>query len=281
MTHGPRPTDMARLLAGVALTCCLLAGCGDDAVATGEPASRAWTGPLHVAAADATHPRAGAAGEVVDCATWGDGGSAGEGPYADGATADSPVDALAVARSEGLFGGAQTGLLVAKEEDDRVLYVLEVDGAVKQAVIVHDGPATEGAGGDGWYVESWAVCDYSELPRSFTDSIGLEIWSDGSGRAVPTTTIEAWHGPEHCDWQSMTFLTVRGTQFVRRPQADLAEHFAGPYEQHTSLPGDAVDTGFERDGDHLWLAADGQRAFVGSRSDVEAWPRVVEPLGCM
>ena len=56
----------------------------------------------------------------------------------------APRQALEVAQSEGGFSGVQEGLLVAKEEDDRVLYVVEVDGVVKQAVIVHDGPATEG-----------------------------------------------------------------------------------------------------------------------------------------
>jgi len=56
---------------------------------------------------------------------------------------------------------------------------------VKQAVIVHDGPATEGAGGPGWYVESWARCDYSELPAYFTDSIGLRIWTDLPDTPLP------------------------------------------------------------------------------------------------
>ena len=145
-----------------------------------------------------------------------------------------------MASSEGGFGGAQRGLLVAKQEQDRVLYVLTVDGAVKQAVIVHNGPATEGAGGPGWYVESWA----------------------------------------HCDWQSMTFLHLAGAVYVRNPQPDLADFLATPYEEHADLPAHAVDTGYERNGDRLWLSTDKQRAFVGSRQGVEVWPRTVEPLGC-
>ena len=169
---------------------------------------------------------------------------------------------------------------MAKQEQDRVLYVLPVDGAVKQAVIVRDGPATEGAGGPGWYVESWAHCDYSELPRSFTDALGLQIWTDSAGRPVPTTTIESWRGPEHCDWQSMTFLYLDDAVYVRSPQPELADFFASPYQEHADIPAHAVDTGFERNGDRLWLSTDRQRAFVGTHKGVEAWPRTVRPLGC-
>ena len=208
-------------VAAVLAALCLassLAGCGDDDVTAGDPAEHAYDGPLVVSPGEAVHPRAGAAGNVVDCTTWGSGGTSGTGVYAEGATADSPAKALEVARSEGGFGGVQEGLLVAGQEDDRVLYVVEVDGVVKEAVIVHDGPATKGAGGPGWYVESWAHCDYAELPRSFTDSIGLQVWQDANGHAVPTTTLESWTGPEHCDWQSMTFLDLGTATYVREPQ---------------------------------------------------------------
>lgn len=259
----------------------LLAGCGDVAARPDNPAGHTYEGPLYRTGAEALHPGAGAAGEVVDCTTWGDGGFSGEQVYNGGATADSPAQALKVSHSEGGFGGVQTGLLVAKEEKNRMLYVLEVEGVVKQAIIVHNGPATEGAGGSGWYVESWAHCDYSELPRTFTDSIGLQIWAGDDGRAAPTTKIASWTGPEHCDWQSMTFLNLGKAVYVRSPQRDLADYFADPYEEDTVLPVDAIDTGFQRDGNHLWLSADKQRAFVGSKPDVEAWPRTIQQLGCL
>lgn len=277
-----RHKRMTSQLVAVAALCAVtaLAGCGDGAVTADDPAEHIYDGPLYVAPSRAAHPGAGAAGDVVDCTAWGRGGSTGERVYSEGATADSPAQALEVALSEGGFGGVPDGLLVAKEEDDRVLYVLEVEGAIKQAVIVRNGPATEGAGGSGWYVESWAHCDFSELPRSFTDSIGLQVWTDSDGRAVPTTTIESWTGPQHCDWQSMTFLHVGKAEYVRDPHPELADFFAEPYDEHTELPADAVDTGFQRDGEHLWLSPDKRRAYVGTRDDVEAWPRTVQPLGC-
>lgn len=282
MSDQARPNEMRHHLpALVALVIAFaLSGCGEADVTSGEPSEHAYSGPLFVAGNAAEHPRAGAAGDIVDCTTWGAGGFSDEEVYAEGATADSPEQALEVARSERGFGGVQEGLLVGKREEDRILYVLEVDGVLKQAVIVHDGPATEGAGGAGWYVESWAHCDYSELPRSFTDSLGLQIWTDSDGHAVPTTSIEAWQGPEHCDWQSMTFLILGKAVYVRNPQPDLADFFAEPYAEHAELPANAVDTGFERDGEHLWLSPDEQRAFVGADDDVEVWPRTVRPLGC-
>jgi hypothetical protein len=258
-----------------------LAACGDADVRPAQsPHARTYDGPLHVERGDARHPHAGAAGNVVDCETWGAGGSSGEATYSEGATARSAAGALEVARSEAAFGGVQEGLSTAKEEDDRVLYVVEVGGVVKQAVIVRDGPATEGAGGPGWYVESWAHCDEAELPRSFTDSIGLQIWTGADGRPAPTTAIESWTGSKHCDWESMTFLDLGESQYVRNPQPGLGDFFAEEYDAHAELPEDAVDTGYERDGDHLWLSPDQRRAYVGTAADVEVWPRTVEPLGC-
>ncbi len=258
----------------------VLTACGEPGATSGARSGAGYDGPLHVARADATHRRAGAAGDVVECGTFGDGGFSDAAEYAEGATADSAEEALEVARSEWRFGGQQEGLVVAREEDDRVLYVVEVDGVAKQAVVVRDGPATEGAGGPGWYVESWAHCDYAELPRSFTDSIGLQIWTDAAGRPVPTRIVESWTGPEHCEWQSMTFLNLGKAEYVRDPLPGLGAFFDEAYEAHAELPAAAVDTGFQRDGDRLWLSPGRQRAFVGSEDDVEVWPRALEHLGC-
>jgi hypothetical protein len=258
----------------------VLAACGGHDSASPGTALPGFEGPLHVARADAVHPRAGAAGNVVDCETWGSGGLEDAAVYSEGATARTPEGALRIARSEGDFGGAQDGLTEAKREDDRVLYVLEVGGKIKQAVIVHNGPATTGAGGPGWYVESWAHCDYSELPESFTDSIGLQIWRDRAGQPVPTTELEVWRGPEHCDWQSMTFLLLDDAVYVREPLKELSDYFAERYVEHATLPASATNTGFERDRKHLWISADKKRAYAGTVGDVEVWPRTIKPLGC-
>jgi hypothetical protein len=65
---GRRP---ARPLVAVAL---LVAACGGADVVSGEPAEHAYDGPLYVTRDAAERPEAGAAGDVVDCQTWGDGG---------------------------------------------------------------------------------------------------------------------------------------------------------------------------------------------------------------
>lgn len=239
-----------------------------------------YHGPLYVRGAAEKHPHAGAAGNIVHCRAWGHGGFSAAKVYPHGAVADSPEHALETASHEGVYEGIRDGLQIAKKERDRVLYILPVHGIVKRAFIVHNGPATKGAGGFGWYLESWASCDYSEFPRSYADALGLQIWTDAAGVPIPTKTIQGWIGPKHCDWQSMTFLEIGTTQYVRRPQPDLADYFTRPYQENTTLPGNAVDTGFQRDGKKLWLSRDKQIAYVGTESRVEAWPRTIRPLLC-
>lgn len=268
---------MARMMVLVVAVLTAASACGHSATpAQAHP----YHGPLYVRGAAERHPHAGAAGNIVDCRAWGSGGFSAAKVYADGATADSPKHAVDVAGHEGIYEGVETGLQVAKREHDRVLYVLEVRGAVKRALIVHYGPATKGSGGTGWYLESWASCDYAEFPRSFTDSIGLQIWTDPAGDPAPTKTIQGWVGPRHCDWESMTFLELGRDTYVRAPQSDLADYFARAYQKSMELPGNAVDTGFRRDGKKLWLSYDKQLAYVGTKDKVEAWPRTIRPLLC-
>jgi hypothetical protein len=57
-----------RHLGALLATGFLLAACGDQR-ATGTSAEHAYDGSLAVSETDAVHPRAGAAGNVVDCAT--------------------------------------------------------------------------------------------------------------------------------------------------------------------------------------------------------------------
>ena len=194
-----RPTGVRSLPVLAACLLSLVAGCGQATTegrpSAGTPATSPYAGPLVVSHEDAEHPSAGAAGDVVECRTWGTGGSQVTEEYADGATAETPEGALEVARSEWLVDGVTDGLLVAAQTDDRVLYVLEVGGSLKQAVVVRDGPASEGAGGPGWYAESWARCDAAEMPRSYTDALGLLIWEDAAtGEPVPTGELEARRG---------------------------------------------------------------------------------------
>ena len=271
---------------GALLSLTLLA-CGEE-TSLGKEAATSYDGPLHLPEGEGRHPNAGAAGDVVDCNSWGDGGAFRGDVYSEGATSDTPASAVRTAHSEGRWWTLPKDWAVAAESDDRVLYVAEVSGRPKAAMVVHDGRGTEGAGGDGWYVESWARCDIVELPADFVEALGYEVWTNADGEVVPTRQLEVFYGAKHCGWQDMTFLNLgewdeQVPTFVRdpKPDASLRKYLAEPFIPSTTLPADAVDSGFRRGEDILWLAPDRSRAYVGASPDeVEMWPRMVERLAC-
>jgi len=259
---------------GLALLGGALLGCGSEDVAVDvsgfDDATTEYDGPLHVDAG-----RYGAAGEALHCRPV-DGQVARAATYAEGATSDSPEQALETAVSEGLFLFAPTDeLRLAKAEEDRVLLVHEDDGRILMALVLRDGPGTAGAGGDGWYLEAAARCDFSEFPEAFAEKAGYRLWRDRHGDPAPVSRIYSAPGPEHCDWQSMEFLFIGDEKdvFVHEPTRELGRFIGAPYREDVRLPADAVDTGYERDGRHAWLAADGRYAYVGTRAQVDAWPR--------
>lgn len=234
--------------------------------------------------------RTGAAGAVVRCSSTPVGGSAAS-PYTAGAVATTADGALDVASGEGVFDLATRSLARERTERDRVLFTTSYHGIARQAVVVRHGPAGPGTGADadglGWYVESWARCDLADFPDAVSEAYGVQVWSDLDGDRVPITTVRSSSGPEHCGWQDMTFLDLdggalgaAGETFVDRPSADLAEYFGAEAEAHLPLPADAVDTGYHRSDDHLWLAPDHAVAYVGTAEDVAAWPRETRPVGC-
>lgn len=126
----------------------LLVACGGD-ISLGEEATTSYDGPLYLAEGEGRHPRAGATGDVVECHAWGTGGAFHGDVYSEGATSDAPAKAVKTAFSEGLFLSMPRDLAVAAKSDDRVLYIAEVAGVPKAALILHDGEGSEGAGGDG------------------------------------------------------------------------------------------------------------------------------------
>jgi len=272
----------------VGLAAVLLVGCGQSVVVDAAPGSPPYEGPLHVevtaAPGDENADRSGAAGQVVDCDAPLTGSSESE-PYQAGPVSSSPAGALRRELRGYPTRGVTSGLREARREPDRVLYVYEVDRRVKQALIVHHGAALEG--GSGWYVESWARCDWAELPPVLAEGLGLQVWTDAAGRRVPTSRVVSSAGPEHCGWQDMTFLELAtgdlesGQTYVEHPDpAYYPDYFTVAYAASADLPATALDTGYERDGQHLWVARDQSRAYVGTRGSVSVWPRTVQPLGC-
>lgn len=82
----------------------------------------------------------------------------------------------------------------------------------------------------------------------------------------------------------MTFLHLGGEPeldlFVGGDHRELSDYFTEPYRPDVRISEGAVDTGYSRDGQQLWLSKDKKRAYVGSREHAELWPRTTKPLGC-
>jgi hypothetical protein len=281
----PRPGSGILILIGV-LVATVVGGAALWAATGRPPATGGLAPPATATAYDgplAAPGRLGAAGRAVECLHPPSGSNRSADVYAGGATSSTAQGAVDTAFSEGLFlDMPRVDLAVAATEPDRELFTYEVDGSVLLAVVVRNGPASPGAGGDGWYVETVARCDFSEFPEADAQLDGLVdygVWADDEGTTVPVSRIYSTPGPEHCDWQDMTFLVVgegerRGAQvYVEAPIVELRDYMSGTFLTDIRLPNDAIDTGWQRDGRRLWLSPDDRYAYVGSSSSVDGWPR--------
>ena len=281
-----RSTLAALLLLGPATAC----GSGTTAV-DATPASTVahpYDGPMSVLRnpdSRDTSRRAGAAGLALECS--GTIYAGGGGDYADSGLESVQRDASAalrnwVAEEDGTYPGPEDGFVVERTDGDRVLLSYDVGEATKVAVIAADG-IRDYNDDVGWGVESWAQCDPAELPADVAEQLGHVVWEDADGERVPVTTVTSSQGPEHCDWQDITFLELRDETFLRDTRGALADSLVTTWSDDVALPADATDTGVRHDGRTLWVAADGSAAFLVSTSDaedVERWPATRRPIGC-
>ena len=286
----PDPAEMGAVRGRGTLTWALLGlvvvglvGCGRaDIVGSPPDASNTpYAGPLHLPSGQRTGESeqvAGAAGRVVQCTTKVSGG-VGRDPY-EGAATSSPADALDAAASEVGYIGDASDFHRERTDENRVLYTYRVEAEIKQAMIVVNGPTLD-RGKAGWHAESWARCDLSEFPDSVIKAHRLDRWTDRNRERVPTYEISSGPGPEHCGWQTATFLKLNGRTYIGNPPDDLVpEYIADTYAHGVSVPAEAVDTGYIRDGSHLWLAADRKAAYIGSEDSAERWPVVIKEFWC-
>jgi hypothetical protein len=166
-----------------------------------------------------------------------------------------------------------------------VLLTWTVGSTVLAAYVLRDG-TQDTDGNRGWGVSSYAVCDPATWPPRLSDAAGIEVWTDARGHRVPTTVIQSVPGPEHCGWQRTTFLFLGADgadgEFYRDPDGDLRQYLSGSYQADASVPADARDTGYRRDGRELWLAGDKKAAYlVAAEGDAERWPGPVgRPIRC-
>jgi hypothetical protein len=104
---------------------------------------------------------------------------------------------------------------------------------------------------------------------------------------VAPDVIVAAAGPEHCQWQSATFLTIGwplGTpardagsarQYIRDPLGVVPAHLLAPFEKKIDVPRDARPTGYRYQNIQLYLAPSDQdsAAYLVGPGSVERWPR--------
>jgi hypothetical protein len=129
-------------------------------------------------------------------------------------------------------------------------------------------------------------------------------WTAPDGTIAPNglsgapLVLHTSEGAEHCGWTSVTFMGMGwpvGTEvaaegdvlrtYVRDPQGVLKARTLGAFDADSSLPKDAVDTGYQRGDWRLWVVpsdAPAQAVYVvntdpAARGVVERWPRTSYP----
>ncbi|MPY57367.1 hypothetical protein [Streptomyces spongiae] len=289
----------AVVVAAVAVT--VVAGCGTEdgtgvrtsaeAVVTGSPPATPYDGPLYVPHREvdedslrAMKTESGAAGRALECDGEMFSGGGGPGAWSEGDGGGTPREGLEAYFEIEQPDVPKDGYRVEREEEDRVLFSYDVQGRTKVAVIV----AKDRKNAPGWGPETSASCDPAELPASFTDSQGYEVWTDENGDRVPISEVVTSEGPAHCEWQKAHFLhTGRdlegdGKLYARDPERVLPdEMLMTPYDGDVTMPEEAKDTGYRLDDWELWFTDDTSTAYVRTADGVEAWPAVREESRCL
>lgn len=138
------------------------------------------------------------------------------------------------------------------------------------------------------------------LPDDLQAAVGT--WYDSNGAPLPNGkpfVMSVRRGPTHCGWEDLLFLVISwplGTEargpdfssntrtFVRlsSTNAFAPSDFATTFDASAALPPGAYDTGYYRDGWHLW-ASDSridQAVWLVHDDSVERWPAEKRLMGC-
>ncbi|MCW2665646.1 MAG: hypothetical protein JWN57_608 [Frankiales bacterium] len=122
-------------------------------------------------------------------------------------------------------------------------------------------------------------------------------WRDVNGQRLASDRIEVTAGPEHCQWEGVTFLRLawpvtsdarprRFLTYVRDPDGavDSQPSLSKTFRRQQPLPTNATDTGYRHDETALFLASadGGNEAYLrfASRDLVEVWPLAKAPVAC-
>jgi hypothetical protein len=122
---------------------------------------------------------------------------------------------------------------------------------------------------------------------------GYVEWTTDDGCLVRIDLLAERPGPSHCEWEDAQVL-ITGVplgspygqkdttqHFIRDPQGVFGnEALAEGFDPDTTLPADAVYSGFRSDTRELWTApSDPDAAYIVNGGTVERWPAGEQP-GC-
>lgn len=270
-----------------ALTLLLLSACGDPpATQPGQEETPAADPVLFVPVTEPDHPdvlvRSGAASRLLQCEGAPSLGSTGMN-FGAPPPAQTPEQALRDFTEQGLFPvpRGEDGYEHTARQGDRYLYEYLHTQRVRVAVVIaRAGLSDQVPPGDGYGVESFAMCDPSEYGLPADDPLMRGVWYDAEGRPVPTDVVQMHPGPAHCDWQTVTFLYLDDRQYLRDPDGVLRRETTSAFDPDAALPADAEDTGYRRDEARLWRDRDGSAVYVVRGDTVERWPAAREMFAC-
>jgi hypothetical protein len=116
-----------------------------------------------------------------------------------------------------------------------------------------------------------------------------------NGQAVPTAELEVSAGPNHCDWQSASILTISwplGTvaqnsahsrSYIRDPNGVIGGTYKQRLVKDAQLPPTAKPTGYKLGSIEVYLSRTDQdeAVYLVAPSGTERWPRADPMFGCM
>lgn len=219
----------------------------------------------------------------LDCdgATPGLGGELGEfsGPSEPAAGPGAALQALLDQRVFASFPAS--GFEPPQVEGHWARHAYLVDGRRKAMAVTSD-QVPGWPDGSGWQVVGIRSCDASEFDPADGLTSDQTLWLDSSGDVLSTETIQSSPGPEHCGWQSVTFLWVGDAQYLRDPSGVLDGSTLVPFDDDVSLPGSAEDTGYHTADWHLFTVPAGDAVYVRTKdATFERWGGARDQVGCM
>ena len=162
---------------------------------------------------------------------------------------------------------------------DLMRYVNAVDGRAK-AVIIMGGHSVYGGVGH-WQIVAFRACQPAEYDQLRGRTIDDAPWVDING--LPTTAVRTIVGPDHCGWESTLWLFTDGDKrlYIRDPLKVLQHVEVGRYLERTTMPKDAVASGYKSVDRELFTTPNEDFVYIRTPSGVERWPRSTDTMiGC-